>query len=43
MGILDSGVVSEAEAYAPSLIPEPASLSLLGLGGLALLLRRRRR
>ena len=43
VGILDSGVVSEAEAYAPSLIPEPASLSLLGLGGLPLLLRRRRR
>lgn len=43
VGLLDSGVVSDARAYAPSLIPEPASLSLLGLGGLALLLKRRRR
>ena len=43
VGILDSGAVSDARAYAPSLIPEPASLSLLGLGGLALLLKRRRR
>ena len=43
VGILDSGEVSDAQAYAPSLIPEPASLSLLGLGGLALLLKRRRR
>jgi len=43
VGILDSGKVSDAEAYAPSLIPEPASLSLLGLGGLALLWKRRRR
>jgi len=43
VGVLDSGAVSNAKAYAPSLIPEPASLSLLGLGGLALLLKRRRR
>jgi hypothetical protein len=37
--MLDETIVVRAT---PTLVPEPASLSLLGLGGLALIRRRRR-
>lgn len=41
VGLIDSGAVSSAQAFAPA-IPEPTTLTLLGLGGLALLRKRRK-
>ena len=40
---LNSGPVRQAGVFYDTLVPEPASISLIGLGGLALLGRRRRK
>ncbi|MBS3820580.1 MAG: PEP-CTERM sorting domain-containing protein, partial [Phycisphaerae bacterium] len=42
-GGYNHGYIADLTEYQSQLVPEPATVSLLGMGGLALLIRRRRR